>query len=453
MDDTASFCSKCGGQEFMTVYPQQMTQSAPKNKFATVALVFGILAIICFWIPYIPIVLGVMGLLFSLIAIIKRKNYKETAKPIIAIIMSVLMIFVGLAVTKIFDSLSDSKINTTVVSSKTINDDMEKENTTEEIEKTVSEKKKEIDKNETTEKTKNIDNAKASDVTQDDKQIYIDSCDAADYRAIERDPDIYKGKKISFSGEVIQVMESSFLGTTTITLRIEEEYDSDKTWYVTYIKKDGESRILEDDYVTVYGECDGITSYKAVLGNTITIPSIKAEYIEQSSYNASTAKKEGDVAYDEESLSSKDELMNNTTGEINALKKAKSYLSFTSFSKEGLIKQLEFEGFTTAEATFAVDNCGADWEEQAKNKAKDYLDFSAFSRSGLIHQLEYDGFSTEDAEKAADNCGADWNEQAARKAKDYMDYMSFSKSGLIEQLEYEGFTTEQAEYGASKNGY
>ena len=74
----------------------------------------------------------------------------------------------------------------------------------------------------------------------------------------------------------------------------------------------------------------------------------------------------------------------------------------------------------------------------------------AFSYSGLIEQLEYEGYSTEEATYAVDNCGADWKEQAAKKAEEYLKSMSFSKSGLIEQLEYEGFTHEQAVYGADQ---
>ena len=41
---------------------------------------------------------------------------------------------------------------------------------------------------------------------------------------------------------------------------------------------------------------------------------------------------------------------------------------------------------------------------------------SGFSRSGLIDQLKYEGFSTEDATVAVDSITVDWNEQAARKA-------------------------------------
>lgn len=92
-------------------------------------------------------------------------------------------------------------------------------------------------------------------------------------------------------------------------------------------------------------------------------------------------------------------------------------------------------------------------EKNALDKAKSYLDYTAFSKEGLIEQLEYEGFTNAEAKFGVDNCGANWNEQAAKKAKQYMDYSSFSKQGLIDQLEYEGFTSEQAEYGVKAVGY
>ena len=82
-----------------------------------------------------------------------------------------------------------------------------------------------------------------------------------------------------------------------------------------------------------------------------------------------------------------------TVGEANARERAQSYLDYSAFSRKGLIEQLEFEGFTTAEATYGTDAVGADWEAQAALKAQSYLDYSSFSRSGLIEQLEFEGFS------------------------------------------------------------
>lgn len=89
-------------------------------------------------------------------------------------------------------------------------------------------------------------------------------------------------------------------------------------------------------------------------------------------------------------------------------------------------------------------------QKNALKQAESYLRYSAFSHKGLVEQLEYEGYSHADAVYAADHCGADWNEQAYLSAKSYLEYSSFSYSGLVEQLEYEGFTAAQAEYGAKK---
>lgn len=87
-----------------------------------------------------------------------------------------------------------------------------------------------------------------------------------------------------------------------------------------------------------------------------------------------------------------------TRGELNALESAKLYLSVSSFSYSGLIEQLEYEGYTSEEATYAVDNCGADWNEQAVKSAQSYLSIMSFSRQGLIDQLVYEGFTQAQAE-------------------------------------------------------
>lgn len=92
-------------------------------------------------------------------------------------------------------------------------------------------------------------------------------------------------------------------------------------------------------------------------------------------------------------------------------------------------------------------------EKNALRSAREYLSFSAFSYTGLIKQLEYEGYSTEEATYAADNCNTNWNEQAAKSAKEYLDMSSFSRQELINQLIYEGYTQEQAEYGVTQNGY
>lgn len=91
-------------------------------------------------------------------------------------------------------------------------------------------------------------------------------------------------------------------------------------------------------------------------------------------------------------------------------------------------------------------------QRNAVRAAKDYLAYTAFSRQGLIEQLEFENYSTEDATFAVDYIAPDWNIQAAKAAQDYLDYTAFSRQGLIDQLMFEGYTSAQARYGVDQTG-
>jgi hypothetical protein len=94
----------------------------------------------------------------------------------------------------------------------------------------------------------------------------------------------------------------------------------------------------------------------------------------------------------------------------------------------------------------------------ALRAAQNYLGMKGFSRAGLIAQLSSaygDQFSVADATWAADHVGADWNEQAVRAGQSYLDMKGFSRAGLIEQLSSpygDQFTRKQATYAADKLG-
>lgn len=115
--------------------------------------------------------------------------------------------------------------------------------------------------------------AAAEQQANDDRDAYINNCIKVDYGEVERNPDKFKGTSITFSGEVIQVSEGWF---DSVTLRIKS---GKNIWYVTYYRSEGESRILEGDKVTVYGECTGVTTYTSVIGNSVTLPSVRAKYL------------------------------------------------------------------------------------------------------------------------------------------------------------------------------
>ena len=174
-------------------------------------------------------------------------------------------------------------------------------------------------------------------------------------------------------------------------------------------------------------------------------------YFAENKYNSTSSDYKDNTSSKSDENSDEDDGI--SIGKKNALKEAKNYLEYSSFSYEGLVDQLEYEGYSHTEAVYGADNCGADWYEQALLEAENYLDYSAFSYEGLIKQLEYEKFTHKEAVYGADNCGADWYEQAVKEAENYLDYSSFSRDGLIRQLEYEGFTNAQAVYAVNELGY
>ena len=99
-------------------------------------------------------------------------------------------------------------------------------------------------------------------------------------------------------------------------------------------------------------------------------------------------------------------------------------------------------------------------EQQAVESAQNYLSTGmGFSKSGLFHQLTSsagEGFTAANAHFAISYLKPDWNAQAVASAKNYLSSgMGFSRSELIQQLTSsagEGFTEAQAEYAVAKAG-
>lgn len=79
-----------------------------------------------------------------------------------------------------------------------------------------------------------------------------------------------------------------------------------------------------------------------------------------------------------------------------------------------------------------------------------YLESSPFSKDMLVKQLEYEGFSTKDAAWAVDLCGADWDAEAARAAELYLSVRQIPRDELVTYLESDLFTHDQAVYGVEQ---
>ena len=111
------------------------------------------------------------------------------------------------------------------------------------------------------------------------EEDYKAMCDSYNYKDIARNPNTYKNKYMKFTGKVVQTSEA--WGSVILRINItKNEYDFwEDTIYATYKYSDeNESKILEDDIITVYGICKGDKTYTSVLGSSVTIPSIEVKY-------------------------------------------------------------------------------------------------------------------------------------------------------------------------------
>lgn len=107
------------------------------------------------------------------------------------------------------------------------------------------------------------------------------SCETVKYDDLARNPDNYKDKKLTFKGEVIQCELSygtTYYARVNVTLNEYDYYED--TIYVTFDIPEGENKILEEDIVKIYGVCQGAETYTSILGESITIPSLDAAYVE-----------------------------------------------------------------------------------------------------------------------------------------------------------------------------
>lgn len=108
---------------------------------------------------------------------------------------------------------------------------------------------------------------------------YKAQCTSYSYETIARDPDNYIDTYCKYTGEVVQVLEDG----SDVQMRVNitpTSYGYTDTIFVFYTRKDGESRLLEDDIITIYGTNQGTISYESIFGATITIPQVDAEYID-----------------------------------------------------------------------------------------------------------------------------------------------------------------------------
>lgn len=114
-----------------------------------------------------------------------------------------------------------------------------------------------------------------------DPAAYKAGCESISYNELARNPNSYIDKDIVIYGQILQVQEDG----DDLTLRVGTKDSGYGSYYddvvmIAYTYSPGESRLLEDDMVYVYGPYYGTYTYESVMGNDITVPAIVAKYID-----------------------------------------------------------------------------------------------------------------------------------------------------------------------------
>ena len=95
------------------------------------------------------------------------------------------------------------------------------------------------------------------------------------YDNLARNPAEYEYLAVAFNGEVVQVID----GAKEIQCRLAIDGDYDKMVLIAYKPEIIDSRVLEGDYITVYGTSLGIATYESTIGGQISIPQIVVKEI------------------------------------------------------------------------------------------------------------------------------------------------------------------------------
>lgn len=117
-----------------------------------------------------------------------------------------------------------------------------------------------------------------------EEELKAEMADPSNYRTdvtfdnLARTPDDFIDEKVSLSGTVAQVIELD--GETQLRIAVDDNYDN--VVFTYYDSTITQQRVLENDWITIYGVSEGLYSYESTMGGQITVPLIGVKIIEWS---------------------------------------------------------------------------------------------------------------------------------------------------------------------------
>lgn len=205
----------------------------------------------------------IAGVIWGVISKVKKKPIKT---PMIVLGCSIILLFIAAAVTPNNDGSVQTSTGNITTAETTILETTTQETTVATAEATTTQAT-----------TTTVATTKSAASIKED---YMAKCKKYSFKDIARNPEQYKGEYAKLEGQVIQVMEEN--GFYSLRVNITKgEYDiwSD-TIMVAYQGSSTSNRILEDDIITMYGKLDGMYTYTSTMGASITVPLLRAEYVD-----------------------------------------------------------------------------------------------------------------------------------------------------------------------------
>ena len=94
------------------------------------------------------------------------------------------------------------------------------------------------------------------------------------YDDLFRNNEQYIGKIVRIRGKIIQSQNSGNEYVFRVATKPEYYYEN-----IIYLNYNG-SRFIEGDLIDIWGRVDGLKTYSAVLGNSVTVPEITSNHLE-----------------------------------------------------------------------------------------------------------------------------------------------------------------------------
>lgn len=237
--------------------------SGPKRKgLGIAALILGIVAFLCGWIPVVGIVLGITALVLGIIALVRKQ---PKVFGITAIILGTIAVIVSIVTTVSFGAFMANQPEPatapTPVASQPADEETVEENAPEPIEAATPE---------------------APPVPTTPDLATFTETDDRNWALIAKDPDSYSGTNLILYGSIMQFDSAtgrcSMLIDTAATLKeMSFEYEQSVMAYSGDASTNCPAfdPLVEDDNVKIWATVEQSFSYDTQIGGNTTVPMIK----------------------------------------------------------------------------------------------------------------------------------------------------------------------------------